>query len=515
MIEVGALYRCVCGTDVPFREGETVVCPSCRRKHRHAPGKELGAADTLILSSRRTDTSWETPAVGTDTSVITAQGTGGDRPNLVGQVLDHFEVLEELGRGGMGTVYRALDRSLERYVALKVLNSEEALEKKDLVEAFTHEARTQARMNHPGITTIYYIGKFREMTYFAMEIVPGQNLESRMKDGHLPFREVISAGVQVVQALKEAKERGVIHRDIKPGNMILSSSGRVKITDFGLSKTEKGGLQITGARHITGTPYYIAPEQARGETTDFRADIYSLGATLYHLAYGMPPFEGEHFMAVISKHLSEPLKFPDSPPRDVPPGFPLVLERMMAKKPEERFQSYEELEQALLELRPEAQRVAALGRRAVAAFLDYAAVSIVAGFIVGLFTFLSESEHLSSAFQMQAYGAAGLVCVLDQALRGTTMGKTFGKLRIARLDGRPIERWRLFVRGLFQFLPLIASGLSGLGNALGLGLRRGIGSYVVLSVVLFIAADFLWAARNRNKRTLHDLILGTWVLDKV
>ncbi len=506
MPEAGALYRCVCGTDVPLAGGDSVSCPKCGRRQRVDEGRSHVAVDTVVLARSGRGAPPDTPTV--------ASGSAqSHRPNLAGRVLDHFELIEELGRGGMGTVYRALDRSLERYVALKVLDSEEARNQQDLVEAFVHEARTQARMNHPGIATIYYIGKFEEMTYFAMEIVSGSNLESKVRSGPLPFRDVIDSGLQVVRALKEAQERGVIHRDIKPGNIILSGSGRVKVTDFGLSKTEKGGLQITGTRQITGTPFYIAPEQAKGETTDFRTDIYSLGATLYHLAYGKPPFEGDNFMAVIAKHLSEPVRFPSNSPRDVPPGFRYVLERMLSKNPKDRFQSYEELEETLFNLRPEALTVAAFGRRAAASVLDHLLIflfGLATAMLIGL---VSGERVRTSPLAAFAMGAPALVYIVIQALRGQTLGKDFGKLRIARIDGRPLRRSTLLFRGVLQYLTPTWFCLEAILDAAGLSLAWA--SFPLILIVLgFTLVDALWAFTNANRRTLHDLIFKTWVLDK-
>ena len=514
MHEAKATFRCVCGSDIPIEGHETMVCSSCGRQHRPLEAEDPNASETVFLHRGAT----AEKALPAESKSPRPGGSSGSssvkRPSLAGQTIDHFEVLEEIGHGGMGTVYRALDRSLERYVALKVIQSEEVLKNRDLVEAFTHEARAQARVNHPGVATIYYIGRFEDMTYFAMEIVPGVNLESKLVDGALPFGEVVEIGIQVVQALREAQDRGVIHRDIKPGNIIYSSSRRVKATDFGLSKTEGGGLQITGSQHITGTPSYVAPEQARGETTDFRTDIYSLGATLYHLAYGKPPFEGGNFMAVISKHMSEPLSFPKSPHKQIPPGFPLLLERMMAKDPKARFPTYDELEKALLDLRPESLIVAAFGRRAVAAMLDCAAVliiimgfsvpySIVQGIVTG-----TVNQPSEAAMNLVASIVVGLL-LGHQALRGITPGKRFARLRIARVDGRPLAKWRLAARGSLQFLLLVAFAITA-----WVKVKIPSTLQVVLVVSAVSALDHVWALTNRNRRTLHDLLLKTWVLDR-
>jgi uncharacterized RDD family membrane protein YckC len=521
MSQAGALYRCVCGHDIPVKGKEPVACPTCGRLHHRPEGVELGAAETIVVSKSGRSGSGRSAAVGTRPGAesVALEAPADARPNLVGRGIDHFEVLEELGRGGMGTVYRALDRSLERYVALKVLDSAVALSQQDIVEAFTHEARTQARVSHPGIATIYYVGKFEGMTYFAMEIVPGRDLESWLDEGPLPFRQVVNAAVQVVQALKEAQARGVIHRDVKPGNIILSDSGRVKVTDFGLSKTEKGGLQITGARNITGTPYYIAPEQARGESTDFRTDIYSLGATVYHLAYGRPPFDGDNFMAVIAKHLGDPVRFPTSPPQDVPKALPIVIGRMMAKRPEERYASYEELEKALQELRPEAQTPSTVRRRITAALLDTMMLFIVASIftmVVGLgATLLGRSiDQRSTAVQGVAWGVAAVLAIAGQANRGATAGKLFGRMRIARVDGFPVERWRLALRGICQFLVPLAGGAVSAAALLGLAPSANTVAAILLGTLAVSIVDFLWTLRSRDCRTFHDLALKTWVIDR-
>lgn len=150
----------------------------------------------------------------------------------------------------MGTVYRAVDTSLEREVAVKVLNEEG---ESWALEAFVHEARAQARVNHPGIATIHSIGRHGEIPYFAMEYVPGESLETRVNRGPLPPGEVIRIGLQAVKALREANRQGITHRDIKPGNFLRTPAGQIKLTDFGLSKSDRGGLHLTGTHMIVGT----------------------------------------------------------------------------------------------------------------------------------------------------------------------------------------------------------------------------------------------------------------------
>jgi eukaryotic-like serine/threonine-protein kinase len=497
MAEATALFHCVCGADIPLENGKEVVCPRCARRHQPRAMEEA-RLDTVVLAAGGA------PAV--------RRGDGPARPSLVGQSLDHFQILGELGQGGVGKVYRALDKSLERYVALKVLSGDADTA---ALETFVHEARAQARLNHPGITTIYYVGRHGDIPYFAMEYVPGRDLEARVKEGPLPPAEVVRIGIQAVRALSEANLHGITHRDIKPGNFIQSSSGAIKLTDFGLSKTERGGLQITGKHSITGTPYYIAPEQARGESTDLRTDIYSLGAMLYHLAYGRPPFEGDNFVSVISKHLGSSLEFPLRPPADLPAGFPDLIARMMEKYPARRFQDYAALERALLDILPESQVVASRFRRAATAFLDWSIFALLIILLTGLMTIIAKSTGLGDG-QMKFVEEPIIVVLLlmtlgYQIIFGRTGGKQFSKIRIASIRGGRPTAWALGLRWVFQWLALLGSVG---GNLLERVFQsEGLGFFIFIACAGIWSIDSFWAFIHRKRRTLHDLICGTWVLE--
>jgi uncharacterized RDD family membrane protein YckC len=501
MADTVALFRCVCGADIPFIRGRQVNCPRCGRRHNP---EAMGPAslDTVVLSKSRV--AQAVPAAG-----VELPPEPEPRPSLIGQTFDHFQIIEELGQGGVGTVYRALDTSLERYVALKVLREEGD---PAAHETFVHEARAQARLNHPGIATIYFIGRRADIPYFAMEYVPGNNLEVRLRQGPLPPSETVRIGLQAVKALGEAHLHGITHRDIKPGNFIQTSTGVIKLTDFGLSKTEGGGLQITGRNSITGTPYYIAPEQARGESTDLRTDIYSLGAMLYHLAYGKPPFEGDNFLSVISKHLTSPVEFPARPPAGLPAGFPDVISRMMAKEPEKRFQDYEALERALRELLPESQVVAALYRRAGTVILDWTVLCLLILLAAGMVALAEETLKWNkgwvNAVPEVTYWATLLASLAYQLIAGRTGGKQFAKIRIAAIRGGRPSRLKLLARWFFQWLPLLALWVNDFAET-----RPTLVHVLLAAAIAFWAIDHLWALTNRRRRTLHDLLCGTWVLE--
>lgn len=258
-----------------------------------------------------------------------------------------YLMLEKLGEGGMGVVYKALDERLQRTVALKILASELATDAK-FVARFKREARALASLNSPHIAQIYFVSDQEVPPFFAMEFIEGPTLQRVLADqGKLPLRRALDLVTQMAQGLQAAAERGVIHRDVKPDNVILTLKGHVKLTDFGLAKAANGDAGLTTRGIILGTPLYMSPEQARGAELDLRSDIYSLGATLFHMLAGEPPFRGEGAVAVMRKHEEAPLPALSALPPAVSPCVYQILQRMMAKKPEERFESYEKLLEAL------------------------------------------------------------------------------------------------------------------------------------------------------------------------
>ena len=248
-----------------------------------------------------------------------------------------YEILEELGAGGMGKVYRAKDLTLERVVALKTLAHQFSSDA-NFVQRFLKEARAAARLNHPNIVQIYDFGCVDSVYYLAMEFVDGHSLGTYLKRGHFSESESIQIIRHACRALSVAHADGIVHRDIKPDNMMLTSRGDVKLVDLGIAKRVDEDVSLTQTGQAVGTPHYISPEQVRGlKDVDGRADVYSLGATLYHLVTGHTPYTGASGMIVMSMHLVEPP--PD--PRQFEPGLSeglcRVIHRMMAKERNERY----------------------------------------------------------------------------------------------------------------------------------------------------------------------------------
>ena len=282
-----------------------------------------------------------------------------------------YRVEEMIGAGGMGIVYRALDEALQRHVALKTLLPALAADS-EFVARFKREAQSAAALNHPNITQIYVIGQEGTIPYFAMELIRGKSLEAIARERRaLPAAEATGYILQAAQGLRHAAQKKLIHRDIKPSNLMLTEEGVVKITDFGLAKAARSETQLTATGEVLGSPGYISPEQAQGSQLDARSDIYSLGATFYHLVTGKLPFEAPTPVAMIVKHMSEPLRSPRAVNPAVPYPVASAIQKMMAKRPGERFQDYDalirELERALATIGAETPGQAHPAAAAVAA----------------------------------------------------------------------------------------------------------------------------------------------------
>lgn len=267
-------------------------------------------------------------------------------PSKNARRLGDYLLVKKLGHGAMGNVYLAKQLSRDRRVALKILSPDMAQDK-EFVERFRREARAATKLNHPNIVRAYEVGVISGYHFIALEYVDGGDLETNLDQrpgNRYRSREVVKIAKDMAAALKAADGNGIVHRDIKPANILVHSDGSHKLTDLGLAAKRKDDLRVTKTGHAVGTPFYISPEQAQGEMdVDVRSDIYSLGATLYHLATGKLPFEGENSVVVMTQHIAEPLK----PPREVQPRIPKALsrliEKMMAKRPYDRHQSPDEV----------------------------------------------------------------------------------------------------------------------------------------------------------------------------
>ena len=272
---------------------------------------------------------------------------------------DHFELQEVLGAGGMGAVYRALDANLHRNVALKLLRKEYSANEEFVVQ-FQNEASITASINHPNVVKVYSSGNDHGLIYIAMELVDKGSLDDLMTlQGKIAEVQVLEVGAQIAAGLNAALQRGLIHRDIKPGNILFADAHTAKIVDFGLAVLQEHAGKIGG--EVWGTPYYVAPEKLDNSPEDFRSDMYSLGATLFHAVAGRPPFEAETASMVALKHLKSQVVSLQAFAPEVSSATAFVINKTLNKDPAQRYQSYEELIEHLNYARSEVLKRQALG----------------------------------------------------------------------------------------------------------------------------------------------------------
>ena len=286
---------------------------------------------------------------------------------MQGEVIaGRYELLELIGKGGMSSVYKAHDRLLDRQIAVKILHPH-FTEDEEYVERFRREARSVAQLSHPNIVTVIDRGEDEGRQYIVFEYVEGENLKQLLeRTGPMPVTDALELAVQMGRALAFAHSRGLVHRDVKPQNVLLNADGQAKMTDFGIARSvDVQGVTITGT--VLGTSEYIAPEQARGQQVDSQTDVYSLGVVLYELLAGGVPYEGETFVTVALKHVNEPLPSVLDRRPDVPPRVAMAVERAMAKSPDDRFGSMnafvDELQACLAEVDPAGDQATMIQRR--------------------------------------------------------------------------------------------------------------------------------------------------------
>lgn len=269
------------------------------------------------------------------------------RPDQLGR----YEILAEIGRGSMGVVYKARDPIIDRIVAIKIINAGlVARGAGGFEERFFREARSAGRLNHPNIVTIYDAGKAGAVPYIAMELLDGRSLRELLDSGErLPLVRVLDIGLQAVRGLAYAHDHGIVHRDVKPANLILLRNGLVKLTDFGIARVLSAEATMSG--EVVGSPKYMSPEQIRGGDIDGRTDIFALGALLYELLTGVSPFEAESLSAIMYKVLEHTPPPPSRLNAEVPAELDAIIARMLARDVAERYPDGHAIERELRSLR--------------------------------------------------------------------------------------------------------------------------------------------------------------------
>lgn len=254
---------------------------------------------------------------------------------------DRYEIIEQIGTGGMSDVYKAKCHKLNRFVAIKVMKSEFS-EDKTFVSKFRAEAQSVAGFTHPNIVNVYDVGDENGIYYIVMELVEGITLKKYIeKRGRIPFKEAVSIAIQVANGLDAAHKHNIVHRDIKPQNIIISKEGKVKVTDFGIAKVASSST--INSSSTMGSVHYISPEQARGGYSDARSDLYSLGITIFEMLTGTVPFDGDSTVAVAVQHIQDEIPAPSTVTDDIPLSIDRIVLKLTQKKPDRRYQTAAEL----------------------------------------------------------------------------------------------------------------------------------------------------------------------------
>ncbi len=455
---------------------------------------------------------------------------GAALPSMFPFEFGGYRVLSLLGRGGMGAVYEAEQRETGRRVALKVLGHD--LDSEDMRKRFLREGRLAAAVTHPNSIYIFGTEEIEGSPVIVMEIAGGGTLKDELKRrGPLPVKEAVDAMLQIIAGLEAAHAGGVLHRDVKPANCFLAPDGTAKVGDFGLSVSTlaRQDTQLTASGMMLGTPSFAPPEQLRGDDLDVRADIYSVGATLYTLLTGKAPFEGTNAVQVVAAVLDKMPALVTEHRKDVPAALAEVITRCMAKKREERFADYAALRDALLPFSSQVPEPAPLGLRFFAGFIDEALLmlpEIVLGFFITydlMDKFLVDrtlASFLPWAGMLMLYGAYYVVC---EGIWGAGLGKALCGLRVIGPDRSAPGLWRASVRIACVMLVAETATIFALLTMTGAEYERRIVSddgeffwFAVLFGAFFVSwvASFLTMRRRNGFAAVHDLMSGTRVVRK-
>ncbi len=421
-------YHCVCGSvfSIDLQHGGS--CPTCQRL---VSAEAIQNANTATVSIDAIDAVQHTHHF---------EIGPGDGPS--NQVFGHFRLDCRLGGGGMGVVYRALDMSLQRYVAVKVIHQRDQGTDSRL-QAILREAVAQARLNHPNVVTIYYVGRQDDEPFLAMELLPGPTLSERLvSEGSIPYHEAIQVGIQVVSALQHAASFDIVHADIKPANLIGTGDGRIKLSDFGLSRVPSSQDRDES---ISGTPAYVAPELIDDGRVSIQSDMYALGVSLFELVFGRVPFKlvGTNVRERLETHKTAEIDFPTPWPSRVPREFRPLIERLMAKNPSDRFPDYNALLKELQGIEPVSTTPAGYAPRAMAYLVDQTML------------LLCFSPFAAAIYAINGMDAAG-----TRSINLLTPIVAFASLMVPAIYLLAIYRgWSSFGRYLFQLRIVEEHGL--------------------------------------------------------
>jgi eukaryotic-like serine/threonine-protein kinase len=439
-----------------------------------------------------------------------------------------YRLLGFLGRGGMGTVYEAQQLATGRRVALKMLGQQ--LDSPEMRQRFLREGRLAAGVNHPNSLYIFGSEEIEGLPVITMEIAGSGTLKDQLKErGPLPVTEAVDAILDVISGLESAFASGVLHRDIKPSNCFVCPEGSVKVGDFGLSVSTLARTDtfVTAHGKIMGTPAYASPEQLRGDTLDVRADIYSVGATLFTLLTDRAPFEGDNAVQVVANTISQKPKPLAELRQDVPPGLDRVVARCLAKEPHGRYADYPALRNALLPFSSTEPEPASMKVRLSAGWIDYLIAFLPPYVVLMLFVGgekllmqpMAERTLYSARYYLALFSLSFLYFGLVEGLWGAGLGKRLKGLRVVGANGRPPGIGRALIRVLVPIgciegvrIPLTLALISDFEHLTGPQIVLFV---VVANICGWIPVLLTLRARRKNGfAAVWDLVSGTRVVVK-
>ena len=498
----GLVYHCACGTEFRIDPKVGGECTNCKRVVQSDAIQQAMSATVSIGNFQGEE------------DVHHFEIEEGE--SLINRLYGHFRIDRKLGSGGMGAVYRALDTSLQRYVAVKVMrNAGQCVDSR--IATMLREAVAQARLNHPNVVTIYYVGRQDEEPFLAMELLTGPTLSEKLRaEGAIPYADAIRYTVQVVSALRHASQFGIVHADIKPANLLMAGGGRIKLSDFGLSRIQNDPGQTT---NISGTPAYVAPELIKGSPISIQSDMYALGVTLFELVFGSLPFElvGTTVRERIETHLTAEITFPAIWPNSIPREFAGLITRLLAKDPEGRYQTYDDLLIDVKAIEPVSTTIAGLASRAVAFLIDqFFLLLFIAPFAVVIFLMNSSWTDFSTLRDNRwAIPIVAFVSLIVPAIYLTliyhgwrSIGRYLFQLRIVDENGLRPRREQLVAREVIRNAFALFWPLAFYMNSSNPNLSR----VLEVSIVLFLCVDAALILLLHGRKSLHDYLCNSRVV---
>jgi serine/threonine protein kinase len=519
------LYHCACGERIVVDPSVGGLCSNCDRS----------VSPTLLEQDLGVTVSLNEQELGHDNTLlggISADGfsvvtgdEGTSEPTspekLTGRTFGHFKLVSSLGHGGMGLVYRAFDTSLKRYVAVKLLRSgigganSVARSSDEEVDKLLQEAISQARVAHPNIVTIYYVGKQDGNPFLAMELVNGEPLSQRMSSVEMPFDQIAPIALEITNALKYSYDLDIIHGDIKPSNVLITKTGTAKLSDFGMARSASGDTN----KMIGGTPNYLAPELLIGQLPSIETDIYALGVTFFEMTFGKPPFTltGRAIPDWIEIHETSDLVFPTPWPGRLPEIWKSVLTKMLAKEPSDRYQSYDELLIDIKSLQPGSNIEARFFPRLIGAGIDWASalsLAIVLQVGVGFAAWQSlRDQHPGVALLLQICNFLPIIAYTFLVyFWRQSIGRSLMHIRVVNQFGMRPTANAMAVRSVIRMqFPWVVICFELLRTDSGTAFSVVL-SLIYLLSLLFLTLDIAFMAFGSKGRSIHDLVSNTRVV---